>query len=313
MRFTKWDRTSILREIRKAHREGLELSYNATARRNQALISACNYHYKGYRAAVEMAGLNYAQIIRKPWWTPPWVIRTIRQAKRAGEDLSWRVVSRRRDAMGHCAIAAVRPRLFGSWDKALEASGVDSEKVRRYQGWAKDRCLSVLRKRSKDGEPVNSASIQHDIPGLYGAIIRHFGTFDAALVEAGVDPTLVRQRRVWTPAEVLRQLAMFRDTHGDVTPTLLRKHDYSLQKAVVATFGSVDAAFKRLGKTTVNKAVSTAGRINVAVGTAPKVARVRPAPPGVRVNGSVDARGRVRFERRVTSVRRVNRTPSKAS
>jgi len=260
-RLTKWDRPTILRAIRKAHRDGLDLSYNATARRNQALISACSYHYKGYRNAVEMAGFNYAQIQRKPWWTPAWVVRMIKQARRAGEDLSWRVVSHRRDPLGHAAIAAVRPRLFGSWDKALEAAGIDPTRIRKYNDWTVSRCITELKSRDASGLPVNSGAIQREVPGLYGAITREFGRFDEALFRAGIEPSRVRKRRAWSHDEILHQLRSFRTRHGAVTTTLLRKHDYSLQKATVAQFRTLDAAVKLLdthktGAITARKSVA---------------------------------------------------------
>src|SRR5687768_13097055 len=99
----KWDRDRIIRKIRSLRHEGADLSYNAMCRKNQALVSAANYHYGAYKRAVMMAGIDYSRYIKKPWWTQPWVVRLIRQAKRSGEELNWRSVSGRRDALGHAA------------------------------------------------------------------------------------------------------------------------------------------------------------------------------------------------------------------
>jgi hypothetical protein len=218
-------------------------------RKNQALVSASNYHYGAYKRAVMMAGIDYARYVKKPWWTDAWIVRLIKQAKRNGDELNWRAVSARRDALGHAALAAVRPRLFGSWDKALEAAGLDTDRVRKYHKWNRPRILAALRNRVRTNKAVNSGVIQREIPGLYGAATRIFGSYDDALRAARLDPLRVRERREWDRPIVLEALRGFDKRHGAINNTLLRKHDPSLQKGVNKIFRSLDGALAALGKT----------------------------------------------------------------
>ena len=50
----------------------------------QALLSAAAYHYGSYRIAVEKAGIDYADVIRRPRWTKPRIIRLLKEAKQEG-------------------------------------------------------------------------------------------------------------------------------------------------------------------------------------------------------------------------------------
>src|SRR5213596_6749 len=193
-----WDKPRIKAELKKLHRAGANLSYNALARRKQSLVSAAAYHFGSYRAAVEAADIDYADVSRRPRWTKQNIISLIKQAKRSGEDLHWSAVTRRRDELGKAAFASLQPRLFGRWDRALSAAGLDADEVSKYRKWDRNTVAFELRARVQDDEPLNSGAIQQDDSGLHAAAVRHFGSYDAALRAARVDPREVRRRRTWT-------------------------------------------------------------------------------------------------------------------
>src|SRR5688572_20898178 len=201
-----WTKDEIIKALRKLHKSGTDLSYNALARRRQALVSAAAYHFGSYRKAVERAGIGYDSVVRRPRWSKPLIIRFIKEARRRDEDLHWSAVTRRRDDLGKAAFAALQPRLFGSWDRALHGAGLDADEINRYRKWDKQTIVWELRARSRDHEPLNSGAIQRDDPGLHAAAVRHFTTYDAALRAAKLDPEKVRERRTWTKSDVVRGL-----------------------------------------------------------------------------------------------------------
>ena len=175
-----WDKPRILQSLRKLHKSGADLSYNMMAAKNQALVSAAAYHFNSYRKAVEKAGVDYATVIRRPCWDRATIIKLIKAGKRGGEDLHWSAVTKRRDELGRAAFAALQPRLFGSWDRALTASGLDADEISRYRRWNKESIVYELRARSREHEPLNSGALQASDPGLHAACVRHFGTYDDA-------------------------------------------------------------------------------------------------------------------------------------
>src|SRR5437867_1760791 len=161
-----WTKEEILYSLKKLYKEGKDLSYNALARKKQALVSAAAYHFGSYRRAVERAGIDYAAVTRRPRWTKQAIIALIKAGKRTGEDLHWSAVTKRRDELGRAAFAALQPRLFGAWDRALAAAGLDADEVSRYRRWDKSTVAFELRARAQQGEPLNSGAIQREDSGL---------------------------------------------------------------------------------------------------------------------------------------------------
>lgn len=240
----KWDSSRITRTIRAFHRQGLDISYNAMARIHQGLVSASNYYFGSYRRAVEAAGFDYSNIQRKPRWNRSRVVEVIRKAHKAGEDLSWAMVSKRRDDLGCAAKAAIRDRTFGNWNDALKAAGLDPDQISRYRHWSKRAIQQELRKRRKTGLGVNSRIIQQELPGLYGAAVRRFGSYEEALRQSGVNPATIVQRRQWSRAEVIRQLQAFEKKYKLVSQVTLRNFDSGLLRAVRIYFGDLKSGIR---------------------------------------------------------------------
>lgn len=191
----KWNPDDILKRIKQLHRKNQDLSYNAMTRQYQSLVSAAAYHFGSYRAAVVKAGINYADVTRRPRWTKQRIIKLIKAARRKGESLNWAAVVKRRDELARAAFAALQIRLFGGWDRALHAAGLEADDISRYQSWDKATIAYELRSRFGEDEPLSSGDLQKDDPALHAAAVRYFGTYEKALRAARVDPAKVRKRK----------------------------------------------------------------------------------------------------------------------
>jgi hypothetical protein len=242
-----WDKPKILAALKKLHKQGTDLSYNALAKRVQSLVSAAAYHFGSYRTAVERAGIDYSEVVRRPRWTRASIIGVIKDAKRADKELHWSAVTKRRDELGKAAFASLQQRLFGSWDRALHAAGLDADEVNRYRKWDKNTVISELKARFRDGEALNSGAIQRDDPGLHAAAVRHFVGYDEALRAAKLDPDKVRQRRVWDRADVIRALKQAKKSGKHLSDSTIRREHPALYGAAVRLFGSFTAARNAAG------------------------------------------------------------------
>jgi hypothetical protein len=241
-----WDKSDILQTLKKLHKEGRDLSYTQLAKKMQPLVSAAAYHFGSYRAAVEKAGIDYAEVVRRPRWTKPQIIKLIKHAKRAGDDLHWSAVTKRGDELGRAAFASLQKRLFGSWDRALHGAGLDADDISQYRKWGKDSIVFELKGRFREQEPLNSGAVQKEDPGLHAAAVRHFGTYDNALRAAKVDPTKIRQRQRWSKEEVGKQLKAFARKHT-LSDAALRQHAPALYGAVLRFDKSVAGARSVVG------------------------------------------------------------------
>jgi hypothetical protein len=237
-----WDKAEILAAIKKLHKQGADLSYNEMTRKMQPLVSASAYHFGSYRIAVEHAGVDYSIYVRRPRWTRAAIIKLIKEAKRAGEELHWSAVSHRRDELGKAGFASLQQRLFGSWDRALHAAGLDADQINRYRKWTRDTVVSELKARARDSEPLNSGILQKQDPGLHAAAVRYFSGYDQALRAAKLDPDKIRRRRIWDRATVLKGLKLAKKSGKHLSDSAIRREDPALYGAAVRLFGTFTAA-----------------------------------------------------------------------
>ncbi len=237
-----WTKTQILQELKSLHKSGQDLSYNALARTQQSLVSAAAYHFKSYRKAVEAAGIDYAEVARRPRWTRAGIIAMIKSAHRKGEELHWAAVTRRRDELGKAAFASLQPRLFGQWKKALSAAGLDVGEISRYRRWDRKVICEKLRQRFGRKSAMNSGALQSDDPGLHAAAIRHFGDYDEALRSAKLNPATVRRRRRWSKSEVLDAIKGAAKNGNNLSDSKVRREFPALYGAAVRLFGAFTSA-----------------------------------------------------------------------
>jgi hypothetical protein len=156
-------------------------------------------------------------------------------------------VTKRKDELARAAFAALQRRLFGRWDRALHAAGLDADDVARYRTWDRNTVVFELKARAQDGEAVSSGALQKDDPGLHAAAIRYFHSYDDALRAARLDPNKHRQRRNWTRDEVIRHLRHVASNGQRLSDTALRRQNSALYGAAVRLFGTFTAARKACG------------------------------------------------------------------
>jgi hypothetical protein len=213
---------------------------------HQPVVLAARHYFKSYKIAVETAGIDYASIRLRPKWTAVKVIKMVRDAAETGVALNHRAVFDRGDDLGKAAIAAARDRLFGSWDDALFAAGLDPTKIARQKKWSANTVLHVLSARQSLNQPLNGAAVQKEIPSLYMAAVRWFGSYDDALTAAAIDPANVRLIKKWTRSRVVRGLREFQASHGWISYRTLHRGDESLLSATRRFFGTFTKAAEEL-------------------------------------------------------------------
>jgi hypothetical protein len=242
-----WNPPKILSELRRLHKSGSNLSYTALSRRKQSLVSAAAYHFGSYRHAVQQAGIDYAQVLRRPRWTKLRIIKLIKQARRAGTDLHWSAVTAGGNELSKAAFASLQPRLFGRWATALVAAGLDADEISLYHRWDRHEIVYELRCRHREGMPMNSGAVQKELPGLHAAAVRHFGSHDRALKAAAIDPAAARLRRHWTRAAVTAAIKSAAKSKQSLSDSAVRRRFSPLYGAATRLFGSFTAARKAAG------------------------------------------------------------------
>jgi len=238
-----WTPEQVIGAIQLLHKSEVSVNYNAVAldqtattrgllktilkreANGLALVAAANNHFGGWDKALVAAGLNPEEIRFHVAWTKEKVIRAIQALHKAGIQLNSNVIStdtseatkkilevelRRQVSGGSVYNGGID--LFGGWNEALLAAGLDPKAIRRQHQWTREEIIESLRMlyaesptnlRSDtlryDNSPEMKARLKPilktDLLGgaaLHNAAVKEFGTMEAAIREAGGDPNEVR-------------------------------------------------------------------------------------------------------------------------
>lgn len=183
----RWTRESILGELLRRYETEQDLSYSGMLRENLPLLRAATRYFGSYPLAIASAGLNYDELRRYRSWTNERIIERLQELATQAADLSWRHVSTKLDPT--LAAAAVKAHHFGSWQKALEAAGLDYEAIRRYHDWSEAEVLYRIRERYDNGQALNAKALEKENTALITAARRRFPAWHASLQAAGLDYT----------------------------------------------------------------------------------------------------------------------------
>lgn len=185
---------------------------------------------------VATAGIDPSKIVKhEDFWTKDLVIsciHTLNEAKVAlqnngiGNDNSPETKVLLKNASGRdlrgLRLLSAGQRVVGSWDMALQASGISAEDVRRDQRlWTKKLILKSLQALNEAQIPLNcrhlgrdrsieTTRILHRIVGkpvtgsaLYSVAYKRFPKFDDALRAAGIRPCEVRRDvKLWPKKDI---------------------------------------------------------------------------------------------------------------
>ncbi|MDE2127593.1 MAG: hypothetical protein KGJ62_13480 [Armatimonadetes bacterium] len=126
-RYQAWSREKILDRIKALHKQGVDLSWrNISTQVDPQLAAAATKfkHFGSWRGAIEAAGLDYSKIRKYKEWSEAAIIERIKELHKKGTELNAKSVEEHDITL----ITAARRR-YESWDRALEAAGLDHTKI----------------------------------------------------------------------------------------------------------------------------------------------------------------------------------------
>ncbi|MEZ4749046.1 MAG: hypothetical protein R3B54_00045 [Bdellovibrionota bacterium] len=192
-----------------------------------ALYDAAKNHFGGWPQALEAAGFDPNKIKAYAEWDADKVVKCIQALdgkiplnidhilNETPERLSpFLKPILGKDSNGR-ALRMAAQRYYGGWPQALEAAGVDPKSVRKSAQWTRELVVEAiktlepeelhpdllrlegsteLRERLRQVTGFLNAGVD-----LHQAGVHHFGSWEAALWAAGIDPSTVNKRVNWEP------------------------------------------------------------------------------------------------------------------
>jgi hypothetical protein len=127
-RYKRWSKARIIARIQELYAEGHDLSWRSISQTVDPALAASALRPNGFGSwpeAIAAAGLDISEVARYKYWNTELVLKTIKERHKAGVNLSSRN-AQKNDQSLFCAAR----RRYGTWDKALEAAGLDVSTIR---------------------------------------------------------------------------------------------------------------------------------------------------------------------------------------
>jgi hypothetical protein len=224
-----WPPSKILASIRSLARRTRPLRPAEVKRRYEPLVTAARRHFGSWPKAIVAAGVDPEKLRRVTRWTKQRIIEAILTRALRGKRLN-------SSAVRPQSLVEAGARVFGSWESALEAAGIDPRQASRrhragalgaavgstdddeqarpndiassvschrrrppYTRWSDEEILLGIRTRVRENKKMNAAAVDEDDGPLYRAAKRRYGSWRSALVAAGLDPDRLRVRLATNP------------------------------------------------------------------------------------------------------------------
>lgn len=249
----RWSPERVIEDIRADAAAGLPLGHRATQQRTTALVRAAAYYFGSWEEAVKAAGYDYAVARSLSRLTPSQVLDRIRSLVAAGVD-----ISEKSCRAWDPNIYAASVGLFGSWEKAVKAAGLNAEinaTAARTRKWTEARVIAAIRKRYAQDLPLNYQAVVGSDEALASAARRLFGGWDNALTVAGFDPDRIKQPKrqgrlppgSWTRERVIESIRADAEAGLPLSTHETQKRWPSLVACGQALFGSWETAISAAG------------------------------------------------------------------
>jgi hypothetical protein len=124
--------------------------------------------------------------------------------------------------------------LFGDYDKALSAAGFDPQQMRLRRFWDKEKIVQELGRIRGQNLPLYAKYVMKNHPNLFSGALRQYGSWNKALVAAGITNKEIPRK---TRLGLLRDLRDAVEHRNDISQALRSEIAYyfgSLRDAKIA-------------------------------------------------------------------------------
>ena len=175
-----WSREAVIQEIRRYAGNATPLHAHHMQQVDNALVSAATYYFGTWSLALEAAGEDAQSIRQNIVRDRDQIIEAIREL--AETETSLRDFSVRNHDR---ALYGAAQKYFGSWRKALRASGVEALGIGQNSRWTREDIQSVVLEYVGVGYPLNRVFRRHS--HLKAAILREWGSIEVFQKELAWD------------------------------------------------------------------------------------------------------------------------------
>lgn len=144
--------------------------------------------------------------------------------------------------------AAIRH--FGTWQAAIEFSGLDYQEIRRYRSWTRDLIIARIQDLSSQGVDLSWGNVVQRVdPQLAAAATKmsYFGSWRAAIEAAGLDYDTIRRFQSWNRQRVVCLVREYHANGMELNAKSVSNEDIRLITAARRRFSSWTEALTAAG------------------------------------------------------------------
>jgi hypothetical protein len=184
----KWTKSGIIEKIEERHKQGLSLNSSALRVEDSALYKACLNHFGSVGLAIKSYGLDYKNVKKCNSWSKESILNELNNRHENNQLLDTKsIIEENRTLFDACKY------YFGSYEKAINASGLNYDSIRERKKWSKNKVIHELRKRVSNNLSVNVDTVLKEDSSLLNACIRYFGSYKNAIENIGLNYDDIRE------------------------------------------------------------------------------------------------------------------------
>jgi hypothetical protein len=183
-----WTEEYVLDRLMERYKRKLSMHHHAIHNHDANLCGHAKKRFGTYDHALERLGLN-PELIRRvcvPFHTTESICAAITERRKQGKRLNLHSVKVGASRDSKLYKGALR--LFGSWRKAIEATGMDYDTIRQLPIYSEPvDVIEEVQHRQKEGRTLKYSGIERGPEAdktLLRAACRHFGSWGEALAQA---------------------------------------------------------------------------------------------------------------------------------
>ncbi len=178
-------------------------------------------------------------------WSREAIAMEIVSMYESGENLNYSNI-----ANTNITLLRAATRYFGTWEAAVNFSGLDYSQIRRYKSWSRDRIIERIQELHAGGVDLSWRNVSLNVdPQLAAAATKksHFGSWREALEASGLDYDSIRRYREWDDSRILKMVREFHDRGTELNAKNMELEDITLITAARRRFDSWHQALTAAG------------------------------------------------------------------
>jgi len=249
VRQKKWTKERVKEAILKRKAEGKPLNA-AALKEDMSLAHAIDNHFGSHQEALRYSGINPDGIIFSRRYTNEQLVEYLQSGHSSGISLNpariFKDRKRSKRSRERYRFYLAASRRFGDWRAALLFSGINPLQYYTRQKWDEKKVVEEIKRNFESGKPLNSSSVIKGNNSLYKAGSRYYGSWEKAIVAAGLDYSQISQEKEsLSEAEIVAKIKELASLGGDLSITsIVEDEDFSIRRLVSQSYNRFDGGWE---------------------------------------------------------------------